>query len=53
MRVDPEMSLTKFLAAAVWAAVRISPRWASSAFRGGRGGWSSTWTGDHGTEVAG
>ena len=37
MRVDPEIALTKFRAAAVWAAVRISPRWASAAFRGGRG----------------
>ena len=44
MRVEPEISLTKFRAAAVWAAVRISPRWASSAFRGARGGSPSTWT---------
>src|SRR4029450_4607527 len=42
MRVEPEMALTKFRAAAVWAAVRISPRWASSAFRRGRGGRCGT-----------
>ena len=35
--MEPEISLTKFRAAAVWAAVRISPRWASSAFRGAPG----------------
>src|SRR5438067_374852 len=34
MRVEPEILLTKFRAAAVWAAVRISPRCASAAFRG-------------------
>src|SRR5260370_13781832 len=36
MRVEPEISLTKLRAAAVWAAVRISPRSASSTLRGAR-----------------
>ena len=36
MRVEPEISLTKFRAAAVCAAVRISPRNASSTFLGAR-----------------
>ena len=44
MRVEPEISLTKFRAAAVWAAVRISPRCASSALRGARDGSPATWT---------
>ena len=44
MRVEPEISLMKLRAAAVCAAVRISPRCASSALRGALGFSPSIWT---------
>ena len=44
MRVEPEILLTKFRAAVVWAAVRISPRCASAAFRGALDPSPSIWT---------